>query len=203
MSPSRQSNRRHSGFSLRLISSALIRNSDRTNVYVAIRKSMTVRAYVHSLSKRVETTALLDSGATENFMNLTYAKWLKLPIKMLRYPRPLFNVDGTTNKQGDLKFYTDLTMRTGAVKKNMRFFLSDLGNHQLILGYPWFAAYQPKVDWARGWIDVSQLPIIISSPDTPKIHPNPRPSLVLNAKTKNGRNDNQSIYVARISFLPN
>src|SRR5712672_940167 len=187
MSPSRQSNRRHSGFSLRLISSTLIRNSDRTNVYMSIRKSMTVRAYIHSSSKRVETTALLDSGATENFMNLAYAKWLKLPIKMLRYPRPLFNVDGSTNKQGDLKFYTDLTMRTGAVKKNMRFFLSDLGNHQLILGYPWFAAYQPKVDWARGWIDVSQLPIVISAPDAPKIHPSSRPFQVLNAETEDNR----------------
>jgi len=85
----------------------------------------------------------------------------------------------------------------------MRFFLSDLGNHQLILGYPWFAAYQPKVDWARGWIDVSQLPIVISAPDAPKIHPNPPPSLAISAETKNGRNDDQSIYVARISFPPN
>jgi len=160
---------------------------------------MTVRTYIHSPSKRVETTALLDSGATENFMNLAYAKWLKLPIKMLRYPRPLFNVDGSTNKQGDLKFYTDLAMRTGAVKKNMRFFLSDLGNHQLILGYPWFAAYQPKVDWARGWIDVSQLPIIISSPDAPKIHLNPRPSLALKAKA----DDDQKLYIARVSFPSN
>jgi len=89
------------------------------------------------------------------------------------------------------------------MRKNMRFFLSDLGNHQLILGYPWFAAYQPKVDWARGWIDVSQLPIIISASDAPKIHPNPRPSLVISAETKNGRSDDQSIYVAQISFLPN
>jgi len=47
---------------------------------------MTVRTYIHLPLKRVETTALLNSGATENFMNLTYAKWLKLPIKMLRYP---------------------------------------------------------------------------------------------------------------------
>jgi len=50
---------------------------------MSIRKSMTVRTYVHSPLKRAETTALLDSGATENFMNLAYAKWLKLPIKML------------------------------------------------------------------------------------------------------------------------
>jgi len=164
---------------------------------------MTVCTYIHSSLKRAETTALLDSGATENFMNLAYAKWLKLPIKTLQYPRPLFNIDGSTNKQGDLKFYLDLIIRTGTTRKNMRFFLLDLGNHQLILGYPWFAAYQPKVDWAKGWIDVSQLPIVISVPDTPKIHPSQRPSLVLNTRTKRNQDDDQEIYVARISFPPN
>jgi len=67
-------------------------------------------------------TALLDSGATENFMSLDYAKWLHLHIKSLKDPRPLFNIDGTTNKQGDIKFYTDLAMRSGTIRKNMHFF---------------------------------------------------------------------------------
>jgi len=163
---------------------------------------MTVRTYIHSLHKRAETTALLDLGATENFMNLAYAKWLKLPIKTLWYPQPLFNVDGSTNKQGDLKFYSDLVVRTGTTKRNMRFFLLNLGNHQLILGYPWFAAYQPKVDWARGWIDVSQLPIVISALDALKIHPSSPPSLVLNIESEDKRSDNQKVYAARISFPP-
>jgi len=47
---------------------------------------MTVRFFIHLIAKRAEAIALLDSGATENFMNLSYAKWLKLPIKQL--PKP-------------------------------------------------------------------------------------------------------------------
>ena len=47
---------------------------------------MTLRVYLHSKSKRVETIALLDSGATENFMSLDYAKHLHLPIKALKEP---------------------------------------------------------------------------------------------------------------------
>ena len=121
---------------------------------------MTVRFYAHSIAKRAEGVALLDSGATENFMNLSYAKWLQLPIKRLDKPRPLFNVDGTENKSGNLQFYTDLEIQTGTQQRNYRFFLSDLGEHKAILGYPWFAAMQPKIDWARGWIDTTQLPII-------------------------------------------
>jgi hypothetical protein len=39
--------------------------------------------------------ALLDSGATENFMSLEFTKYLHLSIKTLLQPRKLFNVDGT------------------------------------------------------------------------------------------------------------
>jgi len=41
----------------------------------------------------------------------------------------------------------------------------DLGNHKVILGYLWFATAQPKINWARGWIDHSQLPIVLRAHD--------------------------------------
>jgi hypothetical protein len=59
----------------------------------------------------------------------------------------------------------DLEVRTGANRMMMRFFLLDLGDHKAILGYPWFAAVQPKIDWKWGWIDSTQLPIILQSSD--------------------------------------
>jgi len=113
--------------------------------------------------RRAETTALLDSGATENFMNQKYAEWLHLPIKQLENPRPLYNVDGTENRAGALQHYTDLSCQTGTQRTKLRFFLSDLGDHKIILGYPWFAATQPKIDWKRGWIDHTQLPLILQA----------------------------------------
>ena len=138
------------GFSHSLIRSALIKQSSKDDVYIAAWKSMTIRFYVQSIAKRAEAVALVDSGATENFLNLTYAKWLKLPIKVLPEERKLFNVDGTENKSGKLKYYTDLQVQTGTSRTNLRFFLMDIGEHKVILGYPWFAANQPNIDWKRG-----------------------------------------------------
>jgi len=100
-------------------------------------------------------------------MNLDYAKWLRLPVKRLEASRPLFNVDGTTNRKGDLFFYSDLVLKTGPITKVMRFFLTDLGHHRIILGYPWFTANQLRIDWAKGWIDASHLPVIITSQNSP------------------------------------
>jgi hypothetical protein len=135
----------------------------KNDVYISAHKSMMVRIYSHLIAKRAETIALVDSGATENFLNLSYAKWLKLPIKRLPQPRKLFNVDGTENKSRELQFYMDLQVRNGGQTHLLQFFLSDLGEHKAILGYPWFAAVQPKIDWKRGWIDHFQLPIVVQA----------------------------------------
>ncbi len=122
---------------------------------------MTLRFFVHYIAKRAKAIALVDSGATENFMNLTYVKWLQLPIKQMNELRKLLNVDGTENKSRELHYYTDLQVRMGTNNTNLQFYLTELGEQKAILGYPWFAAAQPKIDWKRGWIDHTQLPIIL------------------------------------------
>ena len=133
-------------FSKCLIRLALIRQNSDANVYISAWKSMTVWCYIHSITKRAEITALVDSGATKNFINLTYTKWLHLPIKKLAQIRKLFNVDGTENWAGELQFYMDLQVRTETTTISLQFFLSDLRDHKAILGYLWFAAVQPRID---------------------------------------------------------
>ena len=116
---------------------------------------------MHSRSKRAKTVALLDSGATENIINISYTQKMNLPIQRLTQERRLFNVNGTPNKAGTLKYYTDIVTRTGTKRTRLRYFLTDLGDNQVILGYPWFASAQPRNDWAKGWIDYQQLPIVL------------------------------------------
>ena len=56
----------------------------------------------------------------------------------------------------------------GQQMTNLRFFLLDLGEQKAILGYPWFAAFQPCIDWKRGWIDTTQLLVIFSASNAAK-----------------------------------
>ena len=74
---------------------------------------MQLHLFIHLSQKRAETTVLLDSGATENFISMKYAKELQLPIKQLQRPQPVYNVDGTQNKNGDIEHYTNLEMQMG------------------------------------------------------------------------------------------
>ncbi len=56
-------------------------------------------------------------------------------------------------------------MQTGTAQKMLRYFLSNLGDNKVILGYLWFTATQPKINWVKGWIAHDQLPIILQASD--------------------------------------
>jgi hypothetical protein len=62
-----------------------------------------------------------------------------------------------------LQYYIDLQVQTEGIKTPLQFFLANLGDHKAILGYSWFTATQPQIDWKRGWIDHTQLPIILQA----------------------------------------
>jgi hypothetical protein len=124
--------------------------------------------FLHSRLKRAKTVALLDSGATKNFINIHYARRLNLLIKRLTQERKLFNVDGMPNKADILKYFTDIETRTGLKRTCLRYFLTNLGDNQVILGYPWFASAQPHINWMKGWIDYQQLPIVLCTNDADK-----------------------------------
>ena len=77
----------------------------------------------------------------------------------------MWNVDGTTNKGGELAQYVDLEVKTGETKQKMHFLVTDLGDDILILGYPWLSTFETKFSWHDRVIDTHFLPIIIRSLD--------------------------------------
>jgi hypothetical protein len=45
----------------------------------------------------------------------------------------------------------------------LRFLVTDLGNEDLILGYPWLATFEPQFNWRNSVIDTMHLPIVVRS----------------------------------------
>ena len=88
--------------------SALVRALSSEHVYLSNQQSMSLWTFIHMSNKRVKTPTLLDSGATENFINANYAQYLHLPIKKLITPQKVYNVDGTPNWKRDIVAYTNL-----------------------------------------------------------------------------------------------
>jgi hypothetical protein len=107
--------------------------------------------------------ALVDSGATDNFMHPAFAKWMGLGLRKLPTPKKIFNIDNTSNKSGMITHYLNLDIRTNSIHKEMRFLITDIGHEEVLLGYPWLATFKPKFNWRSAVIDEKVLPIIISS----------------------------------------
>jgi hypothetical protein len=107
--------------------------------------------------------ALVDSGATDNFMHPNFAMKMGLGMKELPTPRKIFNIDNTTNKSGKITHYLDLDVYTKGIHREMRFLITDIGSEDILLGYPWLALFEPRFSWRHAIIDKQTLPVVISS----------------------------------------
>jgi hypothetical protein len=126
-------------------------------MYITKRNAIHVPFSLRSNAKKAEEHALLDSGATHNFMDSRMAKRLGIGTKALTRPRSIINVDGTGNQAGTLTRYTDLSISYQGVTKVQCFFIINLGEDRAIFSFPWFQTFNPKVDWKRAKIEGSAM----------------------------------------------
>ena len=89
--------------------------------------------------------ALIDLGATNNFINPWFAEWMKLGTWKLPQAHKIWNIDGSLNKGGLLTNYIDLEVQTKNKHQLMRFLVTNLGGEDIILGYPWLAMFEPPI----------------------------------------------------------
>ncbi len=110
-----------------------------------------------------DTTALVDSGATDCFMSENFVRRMKLGRRPLQKPRKIWNIDNTANHDGPITHYVDLNIQTNGTKKIIRFLITNIRHEDVILGYPWMAVFEPQFTWKTGKIHEQALPIIIRS----------------------------------------
>jgi len=107
--------------------------------------------------------ALIDSGATDCFMSKNFIRCMKLGKRPLQRPRKIWNIDNTANQAREITHYITLEIQTGGVWKTIQFLVTNIGNEDIILGYPWMAAFEPQFTWKHGVINEKELPIVLRS----------------------------------------
>jgi len=118
-------------------------------VYFSLKNYVQINFTLSHYQGQAEESALLDSGATENFVDHATVARLRLGTKKLNLQRPVYNVDGTMNRHGTITHACDLMVKQGNRKVRQRFYVSNLGKDRFILGYPWFRAFNPDIDWVE------------------------------------------------------
>jgi hypothetical protein len=126
-------------------------------------KSLRVPTLLQSLQGQAERQVLVNSGTTDNFISSKLLKRMKIGALELKNPKVIWNIDGTQNKSGMITKFADLQVRCGDKKEVMQFLVTNLGEDEIILGYPWLTAFQPKINWKDTVLDEDMQPLVIKT----------------------------------------
>jgi hypothetical protein len=102
------------------------------------------------------TTALLDSGAPDSFIDKGMIDLYKLKVETLDQPIPIFNADGGSNKLGDITGFVDLDMMIGNHKEIMWLHATSLGQERIFIRHDWLRQHNPDIDWETRGITMSR-----------------------------------------------
>ncbi len=94
--------------------------------------------------------ALIDSGATENFIDPRTVSRMKLPTKKLNRDRTIHNINRTTNSAGNITWKCVLNVQIKGQNKEQEFFITNLGQDWVVLGYPFLWTFNPQINWEKG-----------------------------------------------------
>ncbi|KAI2648707.1 Transposon Tf2-6 polyprotein [Labeo rohita] len=102
----------------------------------------------------IQSTALIDSGAAGNFMDIAFALANHLPLLPCASLLAVAAIDGRPLGSGQIRNTTDdLTLRLEpAHHEIIRFFLISSPQAPIILGYPWLNQHEPNISWTQGTI---------------------------------------------------
>ena len=109
--------RLHSGF-LNGEATSTLPSPTTSHVLVAPSNERTLHFPIKLLvgTQTIETSALVDSGATGNFIDLGLLSLANFPLKKLPQPIGTFNIDGTPNRRGTIlwKVHTRIVLPHGS-----------------------------------------------------------------------------------------
>ena len=110
--------------------------------------------------KGVAVRALLDSGATDLFMDTIFAREKGFKIEKLKKPLLVRNVDRTVNAGGAITHQVECNMFFKGHVERARMDVCNLGKTEVILGMLWLAAHNPEIDWEKGEVEMTCCPPI-------------------------------------------
>ena len=105
-----------------------------------------------------DITAMVDSGATTKFLNRRFVKDNKVTTRKLKKPIPLYNIDGSENRDGTVSEVAVLDMTIGTHRESVVFIVTDIGEEDVIIGLDWLREHNPDIDWERGSLRLSRCP---------------------------------------------
>jgi len=101
---------------------------------------------------------LLDSGTMGMFMDRQTVARNRFKLQKLERPIAVRNIDGTNNSRRAITHQVECNVFYKGHMERMRMDVCNLGKTEVILGIPWLAAHNPKINWETGEVKMTRCP---------------------------------------------
>ncbi|CAD6976240.1 unnamed protein product, partial [Tilletia controversa] len=110
---------------------------------------MIVPVKVHLEHHAVDTFALVDCGATANFIDTSFAHNHRIERSPLEQPIELNVIDGRPISSGPITSFTQFSFSIGPHRESSSLLVTNLSRYPIVLGIPWLRQHNPTIDWRR------------------------------------------------------
>jgi hypothetical protein len=91
--------------------------------------------------------ALVDCGATGDFIDSEYIISRNLPVQRLSQPIPVLNMNGSPNQGGGITSVVDMVVDYKGHSECIQLAVTQLRKQHVILGYSWLQKHNLEIDW--------------------------------------------------------
>jgi len=107
------------------------------------------------ISELHSVKTLLDCRATKSFIDRDFVCLKGMNTQTLSCNIPVFNVDSSSNKAGQISEVVDVVLHYKTYSERMLLAVSRLGKQSLILGYDWLKDHNPRIDWEKEEVEMT------------------------------------------------
>jgi len=91
--------------------------------------------------------ALVDSESSSSCISQKFVKENNLNTCKLPFPITCYNADSSTNKDGSVMEVIKMNMTISNHQELIQLSVTNLGNHDLFLGYNWLQKHNLSINW--------------------------------------------------------
>ena len=111
-----------------------------------------VKVQLQGEKEMVTINAMVDSGATGNFIDSEVCKQHGIKMIKAKNPPEIYPADGKPNSMGPVTHMTQVPMDISKHRELATFQVENLQHHEVILGMPWLREHNPTIDWKENKI---------------------------------------------------
>jgi len=106
-----------------------------------------VQIQLRGEKKSLTINAMIDSGATEDFIDREVCNKHGMKMIKAKDPREIYLADGKPSAMGPVTHMTKVPMDICSHRELATFQVANLQKHEVILEMPWLREHNPTIDW--------------------------------------------------------